>query len=165
MRLFALLLLAVMCLACTHVVPASDPWAAFAANERSVGFGNLWVGMSHSDAERALARTLTIEDDSYSDACGSGRSTIEVAGAMVSIQWADEQPREIEAMFVKLPVQEVAGSRKVLARAFGRWVSSCDSATSDNLAACFRHPRALLVLAETAPEWPGVRLIMEDCTD
>lgn len=77
-RRFAVLLLAVMCLACTHVSPAPDAWTAFAANERSVGFGNLWVGMSHSDAERVLARTIAIEDDSDSDACGSGHSTVEV---------------------------------------------------------------------------------------
>ena len=158
-----LLILAPIFAACSHARP--DALAMFAANERSLGFGGLWIGMSHADAERALMRKLPIGNDLFSDACGQGRSDVTLFGTTVSVQWADEEPREIEALYIGLSRSDVTSARTALSKSLGSWVDSCDTDPLSHLAACFRHAAGILLLAETTPQGPGVRLIMEDCTD
>jgi hypothetical protein len=133
------------------------------ATTDSVGLDGVWLGMPHKAAQNALGASLPIRD-AFTEACGSGYSDTQLAGHRVTIQWADDPPRQIESIFVSLPPQRIGPALERLSAAAGNNVGRCP-ADSPAAPYCFRHPNGMVVYGDLGPPRAGIRLSVEDCTD
>ena len=133
------------------------------ATSETVGVGGLWLGMSHQAAERALGSGLPIREG-FAEACGSGHSDARLEGHRVTIQWADDPPREIESIFVSIPAQKIGSAMERMSAGAGNHIDRCpaDAPAAPN---CLRHRKDMVVYGDPDPPSPGIWLSLEDCTD
>ena len=157
----AIVLLAGVGCSSPHERPSGAP--IIEATTDSLGVEGLWLGMSHKAAESALGASLPIRD-AFTQACGSGYSDTQLAGHRVTIQWADDSPREIESVFVSLPPQRIGPALERLSAAAVNDLERCP-ANSPAAPYCYRHPNGMVVYGDPSPPRPGIRLSVEDCTD
>ena len=133
------------------------------ATSETVGVEGLWLGMSHEAAEQALGSSLPIREG-FSEACGSGHSEALLEGHRLTIQWADDPPREIESIFVSVAAKKIESAMAALSAGAGNHLDRCP-ADSPAAPHCIRHRKDMVVYGDPDPPSPGIWLSLEDCTD
>jgi hypothetical protein len=149
--------------ACSSVPEHQGRLPTFEANAESVGVGGLWLGMPHRTAEQTLGSALPIREG-FAEACGSGHSEVTISGRRVTVQWADNSPREIESIFVSLPAQAFERSFENLSTRAGSYLNRC-GVGSPTAPHCFQHRGNMVVYGDPDLPQPGIWLSLEDCTD
>jgi len=139
--------------------------AALESTDKSVGWAHLHIGMAHAKAQRVLGRELPIDESETSPACGSGQTRTIIGEHVVSIQWADEGSREIESLFVHMAASDIAKVAPHLRESLGANVTPCEHVDTLQVLACFVHPAGVVIWADSQEPEPGLRIILEDCTD
>jgi len=149
--------------ACSSSLEHSGGVPRLEATSETVGVEGLWLGMSHQAAEQALGSALPIQEE-FAEACGTGYSKARVAGHRVTIQWADNPPREIESIFVNVPTKNIGTALEGLLAGADSHLERCP-ADSPAAPHCFRHRRGMVVYGDPGAPSPGIWLSLQDCTD
>lgn len=126
-----------------------------------LGWGGIYLTQTRAEIEQVLGRKLRVQDDHYSDACGSAYTDVHHRGHRISLQWADAtETADLEVITVSLTTAERAASPQQL----NRWALDAVPALTAEAPTYLTLGETVLNIQEDAPE-PLFFVSVEACVD